>query len=180
MSETSETTPKRIQSFEEFWPFYLSQHRNPTSRRLHFLGTCGWMASVAASTAAHPVRFPAAMAGFAGVLWHGAQSEQDGASLKHIAAMIAIPGSVAPVTFPAGVFFAYACAWAGHFGLEKNRPATFQYPLWSFLGDLRMWSHMARGQLWSGDPLEELGLADPWRRSEPEPELTTHHVAAAE
>ena len=31
-------------------------------------------------------------------------------------------------------------------------------PIWSFLCDFRTWSHMARGRLWRGDPLEELGL----------------------
>ena len=158
---------KRIPTFAAFWPFYLSQHRNPTSRRLHFAGTSAFFSTLAASTAMHPVRFPLAMAGFAGVLWHGVQSEQDGPSLKHLAAMVAIPASVSPVLFPAGVVAAYAAAWTGHFGVEKNRPATFQYPLWSFLGDLRMWSLMAQGKLWSGDPLEELELEDKWRRQDP-------------
>lgn len=56
---------ERIQSFEEFWPFYLSQHREATSRRLHFVGTTGWMASVLGSAVTSPVAFPAAMTGFA-------------------------------------------------------------------------------------------------------------------
>lgn len=29
----------RFASFREFYPFYLSEHSDPTSRRLHFLGT---------------------------------------------------------------------------------------------------------------------------------------------
>ena len=29
----------------------------------------------------------------------------------------------------------YGFAWVGHFFFEKNRPATFSYPLYSFMGD---------------------------------------------
>lgn len=32
---------KRYASFAEFYPFYLSQHSNRSSRRLHFVGSCG-------------------------------------------------------------------------------------------------------------------------------------------
>lgn len=30
---------RRYASMREFYPFYLSQHRHPTCRRLHFVGT---------------------------------------------------------------------------------------------------------------------------------------------
>ncbi|KAI9190042.1 hypothetical protein H9P43_001475 [Blastocladiella emersonii ATCC 22665] len=33
----------------------------------------------------------------------------------------------------------YAMAWIGHFFFEKNKPATFKYPLWSFISDWKMW-----------------------------------------
>lgn len=42
----------------------------------------------------------------------------------------------------------YGFAWLGHFMFEHNRPATFQYPLYSLIGDwvmfAQMLSHFAR------------------------------------
>ena len=35
----SATSGQRYRTFAEFYPFYLSEHANRTSRRLHFTGT---------------------------------------------------------------------------------------------------------------------------------------------
>jgi hypothetical protein len=41
----------------------------------------------------------------------------------------------------------YGAAWIGHYFFEKNRPATFSYPLWSFAGDWVMFVDMLRGRI---------------------------------
>jgi hypothetical protein len=90
----------RLASYEEFWPYYVSEHRLPLTRAVHFAGTSLVLASVAAGVLASP--------------WW----------------------------FLAAPFAGYGFAWAGHFFCEKNRPATFTYPLWSLRGDFRMYRLM--------------------------------------
>lgn len=99
-------TNKRIQTYQEFWPFYLEQHSHITTRWLHTVGL-----------------FLGATVG-AGLLkngiWWG---------------------------IPIGIACGYSLAWISHFFIEKNRPATFTYPLWSFISDFRMAFLMLIGRL---------------------------------
>jgi hypothetical protein len=97
--------PPRLGSYEEFWPFYVSQHRHPVNRGLHFLGTTLVLGCLAA-----------------GVL-------------------------VSPRWLLAAPFAGYGFAWFGHFFFERNRPATFTYPLWSLRGDFRMYGLMLLGRM---------------------------------
>ena len=92
-------------SFREFYPFYLSEHRHPVSRRLHFVGSCGVLLLVAAAI---------------------------------------LRGQ--PILVLAALFCGYSFAWVGHFFFEKNRPATFKYPLWSLMGDFRLFFETVSGR----------------------------------
>ena len=87
-----------MNSFADFWPYYLREHSKPETRALHYVGT-----SLVVAIAAFAV---------ATERWWW---------------LLAMP--------VAGYFF----AWVGHFGVEKNRPATFKYPLWSLGADWKMW-----------------------------------------
>ena len=46
-----------------------------------------------------------------------------------------------------GLLFGYGFAWIGHFGFEKNRPASFKRPLYSFRGDWVMWRDILTGRI---------------------------------
>jgi len=41
----------------------------------------------------------------------------------------------------------YGFAWVGHYIFEKNRPATFTYPIYSFMGDWVMYKDMLVGKV---------------------------------
>ena len=41
----------------------------------------------------------------------------------------------------------YGFAWVGHLVFEKNRPATFTYPLYSLIGDWVMFKDMLIGRV---------------------------------
>lgn len=49
--------------------------------------------------------------------------------------------------FTLGLVPGYGLAWIAHFFVEKNKPATFQHPLWSFMGDYKMIWMMLTGRL---------------------------------
>ena len=96
----------RVASFREFYPFYLSEHANRISRRLHFIGSCGVLLLVA-------------LAIVRGNAWW----------------------------LLAALLCGYGFAWVGHFFFEKNRPATFKHPLYSFIGDWVMFKDILRGKI---------------------------------
>ncbi|CAN7276193.1 DUF962 domain-containing protein [Trinickia sp. LjRoot230] len=48
---------------------------------------------------------------------------------------------------PGAVVCGYGFAWVGHLFFEKNRPATFRYPLYSLMGDWVMFKDICIGKI---------------------------------
>ncbi len=46
-----------------------------------------------------------------------------------------------------GLLCGYGFAWVGHFAFEKNRPASFKRPLFSFMGDWVMYKDIWTGKI---------------------------------
>ncbi|NQE61047.1 Mpo1-like protein [Caulobacter sp. RHG1] len=97
-------TPERYRTFAAFYPFYLTEHVNPVSRRLHVIGT----------------------------------------SLVIVCLLLGVVRDWR--FFVAAPLVGYGFAWIGHFVFEKNRPATFKYPLYSLMGDFRLWFEVVTGK----------------------------------
>jgi len=69
-----------------------------------------------------------------------------GTTLGLVLGIVALITST-PFVAVLAVVVAYGCAWAGHFFYEKNRPATFTYPLLSLRADFRMYWLTLRGEM---------------------------------
>ena len=67
-----------------------------------------------------------------------------GTSLS-LACLVTCLATLNPWWLLAGLVCGYGFAWVGHFGFEKNQPASFKQPLYSFIGDWVMYAN-----IWSG------------------------------
>lgn len=106
MQPAQSPSPQRFQSFAQFYPYYLAEHRHPGCRLLHYIGSTLVLLMIAM------------------LCWRG---QWQWAWLLPVAG--------------------YGFAWTGHFFIEHNKPATFQYPLYSLAGDWVMYKDMLTGQL---------------------------------
>jgi hypothetical protein len=60
-------------------------------------------------------------------------------------AMIFVTGNL--IWLLGALLAGYGFAWVGHFGFEKNKPASFKRPLYSLLGDWTMYKDIWLGKV---------------------------------
>ena len=106
---------RTIETYAEFWPYYLREHARPATRGWHYVGT-----SLAIALLIYLI-----------------------ATQKWI---------LIPLVLVCGYFF----AWMSHGLIEKNKPATFTYPLWSLASDFKMLFHFLTGTM--GRELQAAGV----------------------
>ncbi|MEO1658934.1 MAG: DUF962 domain-containing protein [Pseudomonadota bacterium] len=113
---THQPLPDGLTDYEEFFGYYLREHRKPSTRRVHAAGTVLGTALLVAAIATSN--------------W---------------------------ALIPLGVVVGYGFAWVSHFFVERNKPAAFKYPFWSFISDYRMVYLMVTGKI--GQSLEKAGVS---------------------
>lgn len=64
-----------------------------------------------------------------------------------VACLVAALATRHPGWLAAAVLCGYGFAWVGHFFFERNRPATFRHPFYSFVGDWAMYRDVLRGKV---------------------------------
>ena len=95
----------KFNSFKEFYPFYLSEHKKSLTKIFHVMGSLGVITII----------------------------------LYSIINQSWIALYFTPLC-------GYGFAWVSHFFIEKNQPATFKYPFYSFIGDHKMYFEILQGK----------------------------------
>jgi hypothetical protein len=135
---------KRFHSFAEFFPYYVEEHSQAATKLLHAVGTSivvlfavtvqPYLVFTTATAVSVGFILAEALAGLAGGLVEGGVM-----ALLFLGLNRAVLGR----TFYELLVIAYGFAWAAHFFVEHNKPATFLFPSYSFAGDFYMLFQLA-------------------------------------
>jgi len=151
-----------IQTYAEFWPFYLREHSDPRARALHYAGStlailafAYLLVSGRAIPAIVPLPLGFALGWLVTRVWRVVPAHDAGfvlAALLYMFEATVLRDLALLYPLVAG----YGFAWMAHFLVQKNRPATFTYPFWSIASDFRMYFLWLTGRL--GPSLRRAGI----------------------
>lgn len=137
--ENAESKP--FDTFDSFYPFYLSQHEDSVCKLLHFIGT-----SIIILLALYEINLiPSLLLSMIlayGVFLTTRSVSHGGIEMGVMMIAFLLMMQKLSGNWLKGVMMlviGYSFAWVGHFFFEQNKPATFIYPLFSLMGDFKMW-----------------------------------------
>ena len=142
------SSTKPYDTFHDFYPHYLNEHRQKITRQWHYLGT----SLVVLYLMTNPILLIPMMAGglsayavipFARHLSTGLAEVVVFLSI-YLSGGRALTRSFLQPAIP--LLCGYGFSWIGHFVFEHNRPAAFVYPTYSLLGDFHMMYDAIRRQ----------------------------------
>lgn len=139
MSKNISST-KPYATFEEFYPYYLSQHSQKTTRQFHYIGTALSFAYFLTKPTLSIPMIAGGLAAYSIIPFS-----------RHLATGLIEVILFLFIYFTSGrlltkslmqtctpLILGYGFSWIGHFSFEHNKPAAFIYPTYSFLGDVHM------------------------------------------
>lgn len=144
-----QTLPARaLTSFDSFYPRYIAEHSNIENRRLHLVAT---VFSIIMGTLNPAVVISLLSAVTSGLV---VSRLAPFPPLLEMAVMISTYLFVGHVILRSSKrimlsvpLVSYGLAWIGHFLYERNKPATFEYPAFSLIGDYHMFLDCVQGKL---------------------------------
>jgi len=138
-SKTISST-KPYETFEEFYPHYLREHTQKTTRQWHYVGTSLFLIYILFNPI---LLIPISAGGLAAysVMPFFRHLSSGLGEMGLFLIIYLIGGKLITRSFKRTLIpllLGYSFAWIGHFYYEHNKPATFIYPTFSLMGDFRM------------------------------------------
>jgi hypothetical protein len=134
------SSTKPYGTFEDFYPHYLDEHTQQTTRLWHYTGSTLSLLYLLINPILSIPMITGGLAAYATIPY-----------TRHLSTGIAEVIAFALIYFTSGklltnsfkktlipLVLGYSCSWIGHFVFEHNKPAAFIYPTYSFFGDIHM------------------------------------------
>ncbi|UJR22911.1 hypothetical protein I4U23_025939 [Adineta vaga] len=140
---------KSYATFNEFYPFYLSEHTQKTTRQCHYIGTTLFLLYLLTKPILSIPLLAGGLAAYAIIPF----SRHLSTGLSEVVIFLSIyfiSGKLLTRSFiktSIPLLLGYGFSWIGHFGFEHNKPAAFIYPTYSFFGDIHMMYDAIKEQL---------------------------------
>jgi hypothetical protein len=137
---TNISSTKPYGTFEAFYPHYLREHTQLTTRQWHYVGTTLSLLYLLTKPILSIPMLAGGLAAYAIIPY----SRHLSTGLSEVVLFLTIyftSGKLLTRSFLKPLIpllLGYSFSWIGHFGFEHNKPAAFIYPTYSFFGDIHM------------------------------------------